>query len=89
MLVPMSTYDTRDFMRSWKTDSVLSYDYSEAVKWTFGAAYSSSQSGDREMTVRYPKKDIMIEMTRLFSRADFEIDKDMTGHLQWYGNYAV
>lgn len=89
MLVPMSTYDTQDFIRSWKTDSVLSYDYSEAVKWTFGAAYSSNWSGDREMTVRYPKKDIMIEMTRLFSRADFEIDKDTTGHLQWYGNYAA
>ncbi len=88
-LIPLSTYQTKDFLRSWKMDSAFSYDYSKTTRWTFGAAYSSSASGDREMAGRFPREDILIEMTRLFSRAEFEIDSQTSGHLQWYGNYAV
>ena len=88
-LIPLQTYRTRDFLRASKMDSVFSYDLSESAKWTFGAAYSANQAGDRELCSRFPQKDISIEMTRLFSRADFGIDEDVHGYLQWYGNYAA
>lgn len=88
-LIPFQTYPTRDFLRVWKTDSLFSYDIDPSTKWTFGAAVSSNQTGDREMGGRFPQKDGTIEMFRFFSRTDFGIDEPIGGHLQWYGNGAA
>lgn len=88
-LIPVQTYPARDFLRIWKTDSVISYQTDPSTKWTFGAAASANETGDREMCGRFPQEDVHIEMLRLFSRTDFGIDEDISGHLQWYGNYAA
>lgn len=88
-LIPVQTYPARDFLRTWKTDSIFSHDINSSSKWTFGAAYSSNQTGDREMCGRFPQNDVHIEMLRLFSRTEFGVDEEVSGHLQWYGNYAA
>jgi iron complex outermembrane receptor protein len=88
-LIPLASYKTRDFIRLWKMDSVLSYQQSETAQWTFGAAYSASQAGDQEMCGRFPQKDTSVEMLRVFSRKDFGLKEELSGYFQWYGNYGL
>lgn len=87
--IPSSAYVTRDFARIWKLDTVFSYEASDSLRWSFGVAHSATESGGRESSGGFPGPDITIDLTRLFARADFEMDDDTTGHLQWYGNYGA
>ena len=82
-------YKARDFSRTSRFGTEFHYDYSDATTLSFGAAYSGSQAGDRESTGRYPMKDVLSSMTRLFARVEHEFDDDSSGYLQWFGNYSV
>lgn len=84
-----SGYKARDFSRTARFDTEFRYDYSDATQLSFGAAYSCSQAGDRESTGRYPMKDVLGNMTRLFGRIDHQFDDDTSGYVQWFGNYSV
>lgn len=87
-LIPQETYYARDFSRIWKLDTWFGYDYSDTLQLSFGGAYSKTTSGDREISGYYPMRDVKTSATRLFTRADFQLEDDVTAYLQWYGNYS-
>ena len=81
------SYSTRDWSRLWKFDTVAEYNKSDATRWSFGAAHSSSQEGDFEFNGYFPRRDSLTEYTRLFTRLDHQYDEDTSGYIQWFGNY--
>lgn len=83
------SYEARDFSRTSRFDTEFTYDYSDDTKFSFGAAYTESEAGDRELTGRYPERNVLSSYTRLFARVDHDFDEDSSGYLQWYGNYNV
>ncbi len=88
-LMGFGSYQARDFSRNGRFDTEFHYQVSDDTLYSFGAAYSGFESGDRELVGRYPRKDVHSYMTRLFARVDHEFDEDRSGYLQWYGNYSV
>jgi outer membrane cobalamin receptor len=82
-----NSYTTRDWGRLWKFDTQAEYLQSEANRWSFGAAHSSSQEGDFEFMGYFPRRDALTEYTRLFTRLDRQFDEDTSGYLQWFGNF--
>ncbi|MBP8606369.1 MAG: TonB-dependent receptor plug domain-containing protein [Phycisphaerae bacterium] len=88
-LMGFDSYKARDFSRTGRFDSVFHYRYSDLTDISFGAAWSGMETGDSESVGRYPMKDALSNMTRLFARVDHEFEDGSAGWLQWYGNYAV
>lgn len=88
-LVGFDSYKARDFSRTGRFDSEFRYRYSDRTDISFGAAWSGMETGDSESVGRYPMKDALSNMTRLFARLDHEFEDGSAGWLQWYGNYAV
>jgi outer membrane receptor for ferrienterochelin and colicin len=88
-LIGFGSYTARDFSRTSRFDTEFRYAYSDATTFSFGAAYSGSEGGDREMTGYYPRRNVLSSMTRLFGRVDHQFDDDTSGYVQWYGNYSV
>jgi outer membrane cobalamin receptor len=81
------SYTARDWGRFWKLDTQAEYRLSEATRWSFGAAHSSSQEGDFEFMGYFPRRDALTEYTRLFTRLDHQFDEDTSGYIQWFGNF--
>jgi iron complex outermembrane receptor protein len=85
----VNTHPPRDFSRTARFDTEFRYAYSDATTVSFGAAYSHSEGGDREMTGYFPMRNVLSSMTRLFGRVDHQFDEDTSGYIQWFGNYSV
>ena len=88
-LLPISSYPVSDYSRTFKFDSMATYDDSDMVQYTFGAAYSHMTSGDYENWGRFPMEPEQRDTIRLSARADYSLDNETTAHLQWYGNYML
>ena len=88
-LMGFNAYQARDFSRTGRFDTEFHYLVSDDTLYSFGAAYTGLEGGDRELVGRYPRKDIHSYTTRLFARIDHQFDEDRSGYLQWYGNYSV
>ncbi len=82
-----NNFQARDWGRFWKSDLQAEYRVNEQTRWSFGAAHTSGQQGDYEFLGVFPRRDILSEYTRLFTRMDHQIDKDTSFHIQWFGNY--
>lgn len=86
-LIGFSSFRARDYFRSLKFDTEATYRYSEQTAFSFGAAHSQNDFGDRDTLGYFPRKDEQSDVTRLFARVDHDFDSDTHGHLQWFGNY--
>jgi iron complex outermembrane receptor protein len=82
-----SSYKARDFAHNYYTDSELQYRLSDDTKWSFGAASANLVMGDFEMAGYYPKDNITRNRYRFFSRLDHTFDDDLSGYLQWFGEF--
>lgn len=86
-LMGYSNYTARDWGRFWKFDLQAGYRVDDKTHWSFGAAHTSGQEGDYEFIGVFPRRDILIEYTRLFARIDHQFDHDTSAYVQWSGNY--
>ncbi|MBM4103822.1 MAG: TonB-dependent receptor [Planctomycetes bacterium] len=82
-----NNFQARDWGRFWKSDLQAEYRVNDQTHWSFGAAHTSGQQGDYELLGVFPRRDMLSEYTRLFTRMDHQIDKDTRFHVQWFGNY--
>jgi len=87
--VGYGTFSARDFARNWRFDSEAVYRYSEQTAWTGGLAYSNFNGGDYAFMGYFPKRNVLTNMTRAFSRIDHDFDNGSSGYVQWFGNYNV
>jgi outer membrane receptor for ferrienterochelin and colicin len=86
-VIGFDSYSTRDWGRFWKLDTQAEYRVGNQTRWSFDAAHSSGQQGDFEFMRYFPRRDILTEYTRLFTRLDHQFDKDTSGYIQWFGNF--
>jgi iron complex outermembrane receptor protein len=84
---PFSTFEVRDFGRSWRFDNKVIYRCSDQTKLSLGAAMGHFEQGDYEILGYFPKKDMRHDTSRLFVRVDRDFGQDMQGYLQWFNNY--
>lgn len=85
-LMGIGSYSARDWGRFWKFDLGAEYRADDQTRWSFGAAHTSSQEGDYEFIGVFPRRDILVEYTRMFVRMDHQFDEDTSGSIQWSGN---
>jgi len=81
------SFTARDWGRLWKFNTQAEYRVDDQTRWSFGAAHSSVQEGDFEFMGYFPRRDVLTEYTRLFTRLDRQFDKDTSGYIQWFGNF--
>jgi len=86
-LMGIGSYSARDWGRFWKFDLGAEYRADDQTRWSFGAAHTSSQEGDYEFIGVFPRRDILVEYTRMFVRMDHQFDEDTSGSIQWSGNF--
>ena len=84
-----SSFKARDLAHDWFFDTEAVYQASEETQWTMGAAYSYTNTGSYELMGTLPAESITTNWTRLFSRIDQVFNEDVTGYVQWYGNYYI
>ena len=86
-MLNLDSYSARDWGRFWKFNLDAEYRADERTKWSYGVAHSSGQEGDYEFVGVFPRRDILTEYTRMFVRMDYQIDKDTSAYVQWFGDY--
>jgi outer membrane cobalamin receptor len=82
------SFEASDFFRSEKFDTDFGYKFSDDTRLSFGAAYSGSEGGERDLLGYVRSGNFLTSMTRLYSRIDHSFSESTKGYLQWFGNFA-
>ncbi|MFB0525821.1 MAG: TonB-dependent receptor plug domain-containing protein, partial [Phycisphaerae bacterium] len=83
-------FRSHDFSRRWRYDGKAVYRPSEVTKWSMGAGYSHIEAGNFDAGGgTYSRELRRFETGRSFVRLDREFSDNSSGHLQWFGNFAV
>ena len=81
---------SHDFSRNWRYDGKAVYRPSETTKWSMGLGYSHIEAGNFDAGGgTYSRELRRFETGRSFVRVDREFSDTSSGHLQWFGNFAV
>jgi iron complex outermembrane receptor protein len=81
-------YESRDFHWEGMFDGQAAYQLSPETRVSFGAGYQYMEMGDFEWLNVFPREDGQSQTTRAFSRVDHTFNGDMSGYLQWFGNFS-
>jgi iron complex outermembrane receptor protein len=81
---------SHDFSRNYRYDWKAIYDSSETTKWSMGAGYSHIEEGNFDAGSGTYKRELRrFETGRSFARIDKAFSDTTTGHIQWFGNFAL
>jgi outer membrane receptor for ferrienterochelin and colicin len=81
-------FASRDFHREGMFDGEAAYKVSPDTRVSFGVGTQYLEQGDFEFLSVQPGENGFVSTTRAFSRVDHKFDGDMTGYLQWFGNFT-
>lgn len=85
-----SHFDSHDFSRNYRYDLKAIYDHSKTTTWSMGAGYSHIEAGNFDSGGGTFRRELRrFETARSFARVDKTFSDTTTGHVQWFGNFAV
>ena len=87
-LIGFNNFYSQDHWKLLRSDSEATYDYSDKTRISFGLGYSHTKSGDYEFGGYYPMERMRLEAARLYTKLEHRFTDDISGYLQWFGNFA-
>lgn len=83
-----SDFSSRDFHREGIFDGQAACQVDPQTRVSFGVGYQYMEDGDFEWLGQWPHQDGWMHTLRTFSRVDHTFNDEMSGYLQWYGNFS-
>jgi iron complex outermembrane receptor protein len=85
--LPDDGFASRDFRRAATLFGKVAYEPSDRTRLSFGYAHSHLESGDFELIMFDPQRNMRHETGRVYARVDRKLSDGGKAHVQWFTNY--